>query len=199
MVLEVKPEKDKNSLTYSLQNFVVKSHLAIEEDLDLKFLANNLENSQYDPNRFPGLFIRFSHPKCVIIIFRNGKLILTGLKTSTNIELVLKRLILKLGKIGTIGILEEKIQWEVVNIVVTANLFRAINLDAAAIRLMNAVYEPEVFPGLVYRSSTSTKFVSLIFSTGKIVLTGIRKEDVIEPVLVHLGRLLKEENLFKKI
>ena len=199
MVLEVKPKKDKNSLTYSLQNFVVKSHLPIEEDLDLKLLANKLENSQYDPNRFPGLFIRFSHPKCVIIIFRNGKLILTGLKTSTNIKLVLKRLILKLDKIGTIGILKEKIQWEVVNIVVTANLFRAINLDAAAIRLTNAVYEPEVFPGLVYRSSTSTKFVSLIFSTGKIVLTGIRKEDVIEPVLVHLGRLLKEENLFKKI
>ena len=78
MVLVAKPKEEKNSLTYSLQNFVVKSRLPIEEDLDLNLLANKLNNSQYDSNRFPGLFFRISQQKCVIIIFRNGKLILTG-------------------------------------------------------------------------------------------------------------------------
>ena len=90
MVIEVKPRNEKNSLTYTVQNFVVKSILAIEKDLDLPLLTNNLDNSQYDKSRFPGLFVRFSNPKCVVIIFRNGKLILTGLKSSNNIEIVLK-------------------------------------------------------------------------------------------------------------
>ncbi len=200
MVLEVKPPpKEKNSLTYTLQNFVAKSILPIEKDLDLPLLATKLNNSKYDKNSFPGLFVRFKHPKCVIIIFRNGKLILTGLKSASNIDLVLKELILKLEKIETIETLKDQIKAEIVNIVVTANLFREINLDAAVIKLNNAIYEPEVFPGLVYHSSSPVKSVFLIFSTGKIVLTGIREENVIEPVLVNLGRLLKEENLFRNV
>lgn len=199
MVIAAKPKEEKNSLTYSIQNLVVKSRLPIEEDLDLKLLANELDNSQYDPDRFPGLFIRYSQPKCVFIIFRNGKLILTGLKSSSNIEIVIKKLILNLGKIKTITIAKEEIKPEVVNIVVTANLFREIDLDAATIKLTNAIYEPEVFPGLIYKTITPIKSAFLIFSTGKIVLTGIREEDVIEPILINFGRLLKEEDLFRRI
>jgi transcription initiation factor TFIID TATA-box-binding protein len=198
MVLEVKPQKEKTSLTYSLQNFVVKSLLPITEDLDLSLLKSKLNNTQYDSNRFPGLFIRFNNPKCVIIIFRNGKLILTGLKSSDNIELIVKKLVLKLDKIEEITLLKDQIKTEIVNIVVTANLFKEINLDAAAVKLNNAIYEPEVFPGLIYNSYSPVKSVFLIFSTGKIVLTGIREERVIEPVLVNLGRLLKEEDLFRR-
>ena len=151
MVLEAKPQEDeKNSLTYSLQNFVIKSRLPIKEDLDLSLLRDKLNNTQYDKNRFPGLFLRFSDPKCVFIIFRNGKLILTGLKSSDNIELVIKELVLKLEKIEDIKLLKDQIKTEIVNIVVTANLFREINLDAAAVKLVNAIYEPEVFPGLIF-------------------------------------------------
>jgi len=197
MVLEAKPQKERNSLTYSLQNFVVKSRLPTKEDLDLSLLVNKLDNTQYDSNRFPGLFLRLKNPKCVFIIFRNGKLILTGLKSSDNIELVLETLLLKLEKIEEIKLSKDQIKSEIVNIVVTANLFREINLDAAAIKLLNAIYEPEVFPGLIYRSYSPVKCVFLIFSTGKIVLTGVRDEDVIENLLVNLGRLLKEEDLFR--
>jgi len=197
MVLEAKPQKERNSLTYSLQNFVVKSRLPTKEDLDLSLLVNKLDNTQYDSNRFPGLFLRLKNPKCVFIIFRNGKLILTGLKSSDNIELVLETLLLKLEKIEEIKLSKDQIKSEIVNIVVTANLFREINLDAAAIKLINAIYEPEVFPGLIYRSYSPVKCVFLIFSTGKIVLTGVRDEDVIENLLVNLGRLLKEEDLFR--
>ena len=197
MVLEAKPQKERNSLTYSLQNFVVKSRLPTKEDLDLSLLVNKLDNTQYDSNRFPGLFLRLKNPKCVFIIFRNGKLILTGLKSSDNIELVLETLLLKLEKIEEIKLSKDQIKSEIVNIVVTANLFREINLDAAAIKLLNAIYEPEVFPGLIYRSYSPVKCVFLIFSTGKIVLTGVRDEDVIENLLINLGRLLKEEDLFR--
>ncbi|MFW9895874.1 MAG: TATA-box-binding protein [Candidatus Thorarchaeota archaeon] len=198
MVLEIKPKEEKNSLTYIIQNFVVKARLPIEDKLDLTLLDKELNNSQYNSNRFPGLFIRFKNPKCVIIVFRNGKLVLTGLKSSKDIELVMKKLIIKLEEIKTIRILKKKIEYEIVNIVVTANFFREIDLDAATIKLRNSIYEPEVFPGVIYNSPTSIKSVFLIFSTGKIVVTGLRNEETIESILVSFGRLLKEEDLFKK-
>jgi transcription initiation factor TFIID TATA-box-binding protein len=199
MVLETKSRGNTSSLTYTIQNIVAKSCLNIKEDLDLLLLSENLKNSQYDKDRFPGLFTRFSHPKSAIIIFRNGKLILTGLKSFSHVDLIIERLILRLNKIININLKKEVIDTQVVNIVVTADFAKVINLDAASIKLNNAIYEPEVFPGVSYKVSTPVKAVFLLFSTGKVVLTGIRQEDDIEPALAKLGRLLKEEKLFKNM
>jgi len=196
MVLDVKPEDEIKSLTYTIQNIVVKLSLNLGEDLALRKIDAQLENTEYNPERFPGLFIRFRHPKCVSIIFRNGKLILTGLKLFNQIDLVIKLLILKLNENFKISIEESLIDQEIVNIVGTANFYKQINLDLAINVLKNAIYEPEVFPGLVYNSFNPVKSVFLIFSTGKIVFTGIREKILIEPALINLGRLLDREKLF---
>ncbi|MFX0082778.1 MAG: TATA-box-binding protein [Candidatus Hodarchaeota archaeon] len=197
MVLEIQTREDISSLTYTIQNIVVKSFLKVAEDLDLVLLSEKLKNSQYDKDRFPGLFTRFSHPKSAIIIFRNGKLILTGLKAFSHVDLIINRLILKLKEIFPIDIQIDLVETQIVNIVVTADFSKPINLDAASIKLENVIYEPEVFPGLTYNSSIPVKSVFLIFSTGKVVLTGIRDKNMIEPVLTNLGRLFKKEKLFK--
>ncbi len=196
MVLDVTPEDDIRSLTYVIQNIVVKASLNVEKNLDLNKILGNLKNTEYNSGRFPGLFIRFKHPKCVIIVFRNGKLILTGLKLFDQINLALTRLVLKFNEIFEFHIDINSIQPKVVNIVITANFYKQINLDLAALKLNNTIYEPEVFPGLIYHSLTPTKSVFLIFSTGKIVFTGVREKKVIKPALVNLGRLLNDENLF---
>ncbi|MFW9784198.1 MAG: TATA-box-binding protein [Candidatus Heimdallarchaeota archaeon] len=199
MTIEVKLSEHKDNLTYSIQNIVVKSSLNTRKELDLKVLNAKLDNTQYSSSRFPGLFARFNHPRCVIIIFRNGKLILTGLKSSKYIDLTIERLILQLNKLLPEKLNRDYIISEIVNIVVTANLFKEINLDSAALKLNNAIYEPEVFPGLVYNSKNPVKSVFLIFSTGKIVLTGVKKEELIEPILINLGRLLKKKELFNSV
>lgn len=199
MVLEIKSREDKSSLTYIIQNIVVKSILKIEKDLDLILLSEKLKDSQYDKNRFPGLFIKFSHPKSAIIIFRNGKLIITGLKEFSHVNLIIEKLILRLNDILPFDVKNDLVETQIVNIVVTADFAKPINLDAASIKLENSIYEPEVFPGLTYKSSTPVKSVFLIFSTGKVVLTGIREKKKIEPVLAYLGRLLKKEKLFKNV
>jgi len=196
MVLDLTPEDEIRSLTYTIQNIVVKTSLNIREDLALKNITAKLNNTEYNPERFPGLFIRLKYPKCVIIIFRNGKIILTGLKSFNQINLALKRLILKLNDILKINIDKNSIDPQVVNIVITANFYKKINLDLAALKLDNNIYEPEVFPGLIYHSFNPVKSVFLIFSTGKIVFTGVRKKEVIEPALVSLGKLLNDEKLF---
>ncbi|MHA1490429.1 MAG: TATA-box-binding protein [Promethearchaeota archaeon] len=189
--------KEICSLTYTIQNIVVKSSLNL--DVDLKKLSKNLDNGKYNSDHFPGLFLRLNNPKCVTIIFSNGKMILTGIRSFDHINLLINKIISELNEKGKIN---RKINFnsvipEVVNIVITADFFKKINLDLAIIKLENSVYEPEIFPGLVYHSC-NPKRVFLIFSTGKVVLTGIRERKGIEPALISLGRLLKKEELFLK-
>ena len=200
MILEENSTEDTYSLTYTIQNIVVKSSLKTSLnpnlELDLKKLSEKLVNVEYNSNRFPGLFLRLNNPKCVIIIFRNGKLILTGIKSFVDIDLVISRLILELNNVLQIHIEKDMISTLVVNIVITADFFNKINLDLAAIKLENSIYEPEVFPGLVYNCTNPVKSVFLLFSTGKIVFTGIREKNLIEPALIYLGKLIKGKDLF---
>lgn len=196
MVLEITSKDDKGGLTYTVQNIVVKDIITIEEKINLKELSTKINNAEYNPDRFPGLFIRYTQPRCVIIFFRNGKLILTGLKSFNQIDLIIKRLIIKLNDIYEVQIDPNSIQPKIVNIVITANFYKKINLNLAVLKLDNFVYEPEVFPGLVYKTSIPIKSVFLIFSTGKIVITGISEKIMIEPALKHLGNLLNAKDLF---
>ncbi|MFX0042397.1 MAG: TATA-box-binding protein [Candidatus Hodarchaeota archaeon] len=200
MILEENSAEESYSLTYTIQNIVVKSSLKSSLnptlELDLKKLSEKLINVEYNSDRFPGLFLRLNNPKCVIIIFRNGKLILTGIKSFVDIDLVINKLIIELKNTLQIHIDKELIKTVVVNIVITADFFKKINLDLAAIKLENSIYEPEVFPGLVYNCTIPVKSVFLIFSTGKIVFTGIREKNLIEPSLIYLGKLIKGKNLF---
>jgi transcription initiation factor TFIID TATA-box-binding protein len=196
MNIDLTSEDRGRILTYTIQNIVAKTSLNLGEKIDLNKVSEELQNTEYNSERFPGLFVRESHPKCVIILFRNGKMILTGLKSFDHIKISLNRLILKLNKILESTISINSIHPEVVNIVITANFFNQINLDRALLRLPNTIYEPEVFPGLIYHSNTPVKSVFLIFSTGKVVCTGIHKKTDIEPALMNLGRLFNEEKFF---
>ena len=196
MVLEIKSKFDKGGFTYIIQNIVAKEIIIFEEEINLKELSTKINNAEYNPKRFPGLFIRYTQPRCVIILFRNRKLILTGLKLFDQIDLVIKRLIFKLNDIFEIQIDPNSIKPKIVNIVITANFYKKINLNLAALKLDNSIYEPEVFPGLVHKTLIPTKSVFLIFSTGKIVLTGISEKKMVEPALKHLGNLLDAEDLF---
>jgi len=64
---------------------------------------------------------------------------------------------------------------DVENIVSTANLERRINVDAVAVGLglEHVEYEPEQFPGLIYRLS-DTRAGVLIFTSGNVVITPCR-------------------------
>ena len=200
MIIQDKSGEDKSSLEYIIQNIVLKSSLKSsnnqDSQLNLNFLKKKLTNVEYDPKRFPGLFLRFYNPKCVFIIFRNGNLIITGIKSFNDIEKVIEKLIVKLKSVIKIELEPKNVKTITVNIVITANFYKRINLDLTAIKLENSIYEPEVFPGLVYNCKNPIKCVFLIFSTGKIVLTGVHNEALINPALINLGRLLKKKDLF---
>ena len=66
-----------------------------------------------------------------------------------------------------------------------------IDLNKATIVMENVMYEPEVFPGLIYRMK-EPKSVLLLFSTGKIVCTGVKDEETVKLVFDKLYRVVRE-------
>jgi len=63
-------------------------------------------------------------------------------------------------------------------------------------KLDNTEYEPEQFPGLVYKLK-GTKATFLLFSNGKIVCTGTKSEEevheALDKLIVNLKKVIKKE------
>ena len=55
------------------------------------------------------------------------------------------------------------------------------------------IYEPEQFPGLIYRME-NPKAVILIFSSGKLVCTGAKKEEEVHQAVMKLRQELDEND-----
>jgi transcription initiation factor TFIID TATA-box-binding protein len=148
-------------------------------ELDLQALALALDGSEYNPEQFPGLIYRVKEPKAALLLFRSGKVVCTGSKSSDQVRAAIGKVIKLIEKAGFAVTKEPEIT--VQNIVASANLGQKLNLNAIAISLglERVEYEPEQFPGLVYRLE-QPKVVLLIFGSGKLVCTGARKPQDVE-------------------
>jgi transcription initiation factor TFIID TATA-box-binding protein len=162
-----------------VENIVASTIFA--EKLDLDMIAQSLEEAEYEPEQFPGLIYRLKDPKTATLLFRSGKANCTGAKNIEDVRKTIDIIADKLKKLG-IDIYDKKdFKITVQNMVATADLGGELNLDEVAVSfgLENVEYEPEQFPGLVYRVK-EPRVVILLFGSGKIVCTGGRKtEDVI--------------------
>jgi len=163
-----------------VQNIVASTTFA--EKLDLDIIAQSLEEAEYEPEQFPGLVYRLSNPKTATLLFRSGKANCTGAKSIEDVKTTIKIIAGKLEKIGVKAYKNPEI--EIQNIVATSDLGGELNLSEAAVSLglENVEYEPEQFPGLVYRIR-EPKVAMLLFGSGKIVCAGARNmEDVSKAV-----------------
>jgi len=168
---------------------VASTSLGIE--LDLPSIVHSLEGSEYDPERFPGLIYRLKEPKTATLLFRSGKVVCTGAKSLDQVKTAIEKVIKQLQKAGIHVKTEPKI--EVQNIVASSDLGQSINLNAIAITLglENVEYEPEQFPGLVYRLEVP-KVVLLLFGSGKLVCTGARKPQDVEVAVDKITTALRD-------
>ena len=182
MVNTTEPKK-----TIKIENVVAST--AIGAKLDLNQVITVFEGAEYNKERFPGVVYRTKSPKTAALIFGSGKIVCTGAKSIADVDTGLSKVFDKLREMG-IQILD-KPEIKIQNIVASANLGRVLNLNAVAIGLglENIEYEPEQFPGLVYRMS-SPKVVLLLFGSGKIVITGSKKpedaEAAVEKIVIEL-------------
>jgi transcription initiation factor TFIID TATA-box-binding protein len=181
----------------------VKDSIRIENvvasaSLDQRFNLNAIVRAnpgvEYDLEKFPGLVFRLRRPKTVILIFRTKKMVCTGAKSSREAKKAIKKVVRKLKRSDIIIVGKPKT--EIVNIVASGNLAGLIDLEQTIYSLERAMYEPEQFPGLIYRVD-DPKVVFLIFASEKIVCTGARKEeDVYKKVKKLLQELKKRELIF---
>jgi len=172
--------------TIKIVNVVAST--GIGREIDLKQVTPRLEGADYDPKRFPGVVYRTKNPKTAALLFRSGKIVCTGAKSIDEAHKGIENVFRSLRNIGIDA--TEMPEIVVQNIVASADLHSALNLNAIAIGLglENVEYEPEQFPGLVYRVS-DPKVVILLFGSGKLVVTGGKKpEDMVNAV----DRIVKE-------
>ncbi len=156
----------------AIQNVVASA--TIGTDLDLNAISASFEDAEYEPEQFPGLVLRLTQPKTAALIFRSGKVVCTGAKSVEDVHTAVAMVQNQLRAAG-FPVSDGDPGVEVQNIVCTADLKADLNLNAVAIGLglERVEYEPEQFPGLVYRL-TKPKVVVLIFGSGKLVCTGAK-------------------------
>jgi len=151
----------------------IVASIIFADKLDLGMIAKSVEEVKYEPERFHGLIYRLSNPKIATILFRSGKAICTG---SKNVEDVYKTIEYIADMLRKAGLhIYKKSEIVIQNIVSVADLGGELDLTEAAIALgmENIEYEPEQFPGMVYRMK-EPKVTILLFNSGKIVCTGAK-------------------------
>lgn len=171
-------------------NIVVSTSLG--HDIPLEKMAATLSNTEYNPEQFPGLVIRIKEPKTSALIFSSGNIVCTGARSLEKVEESIQRIIESLEKIGIKIKIKPKIN--VQNIVASGSIGLDLNLNNLAMKLDNTEYEPEQFPGLVYKLMEA-KATFLLFSNGKIVCTGTKSEDMVHKAV---DMLLDNLNKLKK-
>lgn len=175
----------KDSL--KIQNIVATTSLG--KDVPLTKLAKTLPNTEYNPEQFPGLVLRVKKPKSAVLVFSSGNLVCTGTKSIAQVKEVIQEVIKQLRKIGVRVTIVPKIT--VQNIVASGSINVNLNLNLLALELENTEYEPEQFPGLVYKL-VEPNATFLLFSNGKLVCTGTKNRAQLEDSMKQLNKKIKE-------
>ena len=168
--------------------------VTLDRGLDLREIIRNVEGIEFNFEKFPGVIYRAEEPRASFLIFRTGKMICTGSKSEGDVYKAVERLV-EAFKRGGITVGEPKV--EINNMVALVDLKSEVNLEKAARLLENSIYEPDQFPGLIYRVH-EPKASFLIFAAGKAICTGAReRSDVFKAVEYAYKRLREVEALLK--
>ncbi len=184
-------------ISAEIQNVVasIDLHARINLEKAAASLPGNVQVS-YIPEQFPGVVMKLQEPKVSVLVFGSGKLVVTGAKTYAIIEEAVKIISNMLQEIG--HKIDSKPDIVVQNIVASGSLGRRINLEMAALLLDNCMYEPEQFPGLIYRMD-EPKVVLLLFQSGKLVCTGAKKEEHVHQSIRNIYEQLEEIEAFTDV
>jgi transcription initiation factor TFIID TATA-box-binding protein len=184
---KAKKEEKSEKRDITIVNIVVST--SFEHDIPLEKMAATLSNTEYNPEQFPGLVIRVKDPKTSALIFNSGKVVCTGAKNLAEVDESIKKIIKSLEKINVKIKVTPKIT--VQNIVASGSIGMDLNLNTLAMKLKNTEYEPEQFPGLVFKLKEANA-TFLLFSNGKIVCTGTKSERAVHEAVDLLVKTLKK-------
>ncbi|MEK9774125.1 MAG: TATA-box-binding protein [Candidatus Woesearchaeota archaeon] len=187
------PEVD-TKVWSKIQNVVVSAN--IFATLPLEKLAVVLDNSDYTPETFPGLIYKvedenLSFKKASFLLFSSGRVICAGTKSIKDSKAAVQHVVEDLKEVGIE--ITKKPQITVQNMVASGSVGGKLNLNEIVFLFENTEYEPEQFPGLVYKlkgEDVLQNITFLLFGTGKIVIAGAKSEKEIKDSVVFLREQL---------
>ena len=179
----------------TIQNVVASARL--KHSIDLKAIVKSFPNVEYRPEVFPGLPFKLKNPKSCTLLFDTGRMVCTGTKGEREARRAILEVVRELREAGIV--IRGEPEFAIQNIVASVDLGGAIidveELVYAAHRLgIRVMYEPEQFPGAIYRME-DPKVVFLIFSTGKLVCVGAKREEEVYRAVEKLVTILDENGL----
>ena len=174
----------------NIENVVASAVLS--QRIDLNSVVKAFPSVEYRPEQFPGLVFRLKKPKTATLIFNSGKMVCTGAKSEAKSHQAVRKVVRELRNNGILTV--KKAAVKVQNIVASAALGGNIDLEKSTFSLSRTMYEPEQFPGLIYRMSVP-KVVILLFASGKLVCTGAKKEEDVYEAVYKLHNTLEAEEL----
>lgn len=181
--------KDLIMPDFELQNVVATFNLGVDH-LDLRAIALEKPFIEYNPQKFAAATIRIRNPRTTALAFASGNMVCTGAKTEMLSRLAGRKYVRLLQKHGIpVSFRDFKIQ----NIVASAEVPHPLKLLELSRSYGPYVsYEPDLFPGLVFRT-TAPKLVFLLFRSGKIVITGAKcREEIVKTFkMLFFGIIVK--------
>ena len=175
-------------MDYKIVNLVASSNL--NATLDLYNLATAVPEVEYEPEQFPGAILKIAEPKVSLLLFKNGKIIVSGASCEKDIRVAIKKAMNIIHEVQSDVKVKTKINYEIVNLVATSSLSKQVDLFNIAIKLDNIEYEQEQFPGAIARLY-DPKVTILLFKNGKLICAGAKSE---EDIVKGLNKLKKKLN-----
>lgn len=157
-------------------------------EFNLERLARILgpDDARYDPELFPGISYKLEGSRASFLIFASGKMNCVGAESMKDAKLAIKRMTRKLRRAGVEIKSEPNVK--VQNIVASIDFGRGFDLEEIARNFENTEYEPEVFPGLVFRLD-DPRVVVLLFVSGKGVCVGAKSEGDVRRAAERITKL----------
>lgn len=180
----VKTADDK--LEYTMASIVASINIA--QALDLEKLSDYLSVSNYSGQPH-FLAFRYHGLRPTVLMHKSGTITFAGAKDFSQINSLKETLLAKLRSFGII--LPSKIPLKVNNIVAVCNVEKQIDIEGlfTKLRTLKVLYDPEIFPALFVRKPKS-KVVILLYSNGRIVVTGAKSIPELTEALEEIHNLI---------
>ena len=181
---------ETNPYDVKIQNVVAS--VTLDQEINLLDIMKVFRNVEYRPKQFPGLVFRLKRPKTATLIFTTGKMVCTGAKSEKQARSAVKKVVRELKANGIIILGNPKIVIQ--NMVASANLHGKVDLEMMSDVLEHVMYEPEQFTGAIYRMN-EPKVVLLVFASGKLVITGAKREEQVHEAVDKIRAILIDHEL----
>ncbi len=160
---------------------------SFNQELDLSELSNKCNYVEYKKTRYPGAYIKYNNHS--ITIYRTGKYIMPGMKSFDDIEQTFDDVKNILSPFTDVSKFSSP---SVKNMVCSSQIDNPLNLNIMFIEMLShdldVMYEPEAFPGLIYKTNDSTYN---IFQSGKFLILGCTSKEKAEKCEKEFLTLLK--------